>query len=155
MNAALPKKLASYIHDTGTRALDHLAENVPPPAGGAAPDALQTLLSSWRSMTPQQKDDFVDRVSASVGDVIAASATLPVGVKTRTKAMKSARKVLKKSARTLKKTAKAEAKKKKIGAKKAPKAVKAPVAKKKRAPRKRAAKRATKSSGGAGATPAA
>lgn len=149
MNAALPKKLASYIHDTGTRALDHLAENVPPPAEGAAPDALQTLLGSWRSMTPPQKDDFVERVSASVGEVIAASATLPVGVKTGTKAMKSARKVLKKSARTLKKTAKAVAKKVKAIAKKAkaPKAPKKPAApKKKRAPKKRAAKKTTTSS---------
>jgi len=154
MNAALPKKLASYIHDTGTRALDHLAANVPPPAEGAPPDALQILLASWRSMTPQQKDDFVDRVSASVGEVIAASATLPVGAKTGTKAMKSARKVLKKSARTLKKTAKAAAKKKKASAKKAPKAAKAPAPKKKRAPKKRAAKRATKPPA-PGATPAA
>jgi histone H1/5 len=144
MNAALPKKLASYIHDTGTRALDHLAENVPPPAEGAAPDALQILLASWRSMTTPQKDDFVDRVSASVGEVIAASATLPVGVKTGTKAMKSARKVLKKSARTLKKNAKAVAKKVKAIAKTA-KAPKKPAPKKKRAPKKRAAKRATTS----------
>ena len=151
MNAALPKKLASYIHDTGTRALDHLAENVPPPAEGAAPDALQTLLGSWRSMTPQQKDDFVDRVSASVGEVIAASATLPVGVKTGTKAMKSARKVLKKSARTLKKTAKAVAKKVKAIAKK--KGPKKPVAKKKRASKKRAAKK--RSGTGASGTGAA
>ena len=106
MNAALPKKLASYIHDTGLKAIDHLAENTSQPEEGAAPDALQTLLGHWREMTPEQKDDFVTRVSISVGEVIAAAALLPVGIKVGKKAVKSARKVLRKSARTLKKNAK-------------------------------------------------
>lgn len=100
----LPKKLASYIHDTGLRALDHLAESAP--AEGGEPDALETLLGNWRSMTPEQKDAFVSRVSASVGEVIAASALLPVGIKVGKKAVKSAKKVLKKSERALKKNAK-------------------------------------------------
>lgn len=106
MNAAIPKKLAGYVHDIGVRALDHLAENVPQPAEGAAPDALQTLVGHWRSMAAEQKEDFVDRVAASVGEVIAASALLPVGIKVGKKAVKSAKKVLKKSAKTLKKNKK-------------------------------------------------
>ncbi len=118
----LPKKLASYIHDTGLRALDHLAESTPAPEG-SEPDALQTLLGNWRSMTPEQKDAFVSAVSTSVGEVIAASALLPVGIKVGKKAVKSAKKVLKKSARTLKKNAKT-AKKNEKAAKKAMKSVK-------------------------------
>jgi hypothetical protein len=102
----LPKKLASYIHDTGLRALDHLAESVPAPDEGAEPDALQSLLAHWRSMTPEQKEDFVHRVALSVGEVIAASALLPMGVKVGKKAVRSAKKVLKKSAKTIKKNAK-------------------------------------------------
>ena len=103
---SLPKKLASYIHDTGLRALDHLADSVPAPEDGAEPDALQSLLGHWRSMAPQQKEDFVTRVAMSVGEVIAASALLPMGVKVGKKAVKSAKKVLKKSAKSIKKNAK-------------------------------------------------
>ena len=106
MNAALPKKLASYIHETGVRALDHLAEGVPQPEEGSSPDALQSLAGHWRAMDAAQKDDFVERIAVSVGEVIAASALLPAGIKVGKKAVRSARKVLKKSARTLKKKAK-------------------------------------------------
>lgn len=102
---ALPKKLASYIHDTGLRALDHLAESIP--ADGTAPEALQTLVGHWRAMAPEQKEDFVHRVALSVGEVIAASALLPLGVKVGKKAVRSAKKVLRKSAKTIKKNAKA------------------------------------------------
>jgi hypothetical protein len=135
---ALPKKLASYIHDTGLRALDHLAEITPPAAEGADPDVLQILVGRWRALTPEQKDDFVTRVSGSVGEVIAASALLPMGVKLGKKAVKSAKKVLKRSAKRIKKNAKAAKKKK-------PK-VKAPAVKKTRrraAKKKTARKRAT------------
>jgi hypothetical protein len=119
MKAALPKKLASYIRVTGVRALDHMAASAPPQTEeGAVPDSLQTLLGHWRSMTPEQKDDFVDRVAASVGVVIAASALLPIGIKVGKKAVTSARKVFKKSARTLKKKAKRAPKKKSDGKKK-------------------------------------
>ena len=113
----LPKKLASYIHDTGLRALDHLAAST----SEDAPEALQTLLGHWRSMTPEQKEDFVQRVALSVGEVIAASALLPLGVKVGKKAVKSAKKVLKKSAKTIKKNAKTakKATKKKATKKKA------------------------------------
>jgi len=103
---SLPKKLASYIHDTGLRALDHLADSVPAPEDGAEPDALQSLLGHWRSMTPQHKEDFVTRVAMSVGEVIAASALLPMGGKVGKKAVRSAKKVLKKSAKSIKKNTK-------------------------------------------------
>ena len=109
---ALPKKLASYIHDTGLRALDHLAASTPEDA----PEVLQTLLGHWRSMSPEEKDDFVTRVALSVGEVIAASALLPMGVKVGKKAVKSAKKVLRKSAKTIKKNAKAAKKTKKKAA---------------------------------------
>lgn len=134
----LPKKLASYIHETGLRALDHLAQsNAVGPEGGA-PDALKTLLGHWRSMSAEQKDDFVTKVSASVGEVIAASALLPIGIKVGKKAVKSAKKVLKKSARALKKNAKAAKKKAKKTAKTAPKKV---AAVKKRRGKKKTAKK--------------
>ena len=128
MDALLPKKLASYIHETGLRALDHLAESPEP----AAPDALQSLLAGWRTMTPEEKDAFVGRVAVSVGEVIAASALLPAGIKTGKKAVKSAKKVLKKSAKTLKKSAKAAKKGAKAKAAKKPvKSARKPRAKKK------------------------
>ena len=57
-------------------------------------------------MTPEQKDDFVTRVALSIGEVIAASALLPMGVKVGKKAVKSAKKVMRKSAKTIKKNAK-------------------------------------------------
>ncbi|HEX7193123.1 MAG TPA: hypothetical protein VF381_16245 [Thermoanaerobaculia bacterium] len=131
----LPKKLASYIHDTGMRALDHLAENQSELA--AAPEALRTLVRDWGTMTAELKEDFVTRVSTSVGEVIAASALLPVGVKEGKKAVKSAKKVLRKSAKTLKKNAKA-AKKNRKAAKKNAKSANAKAAKKNATSTKRA-----------------
>jgi len=128
----LPKKLASYIHETGLRALDHLAQSNAGAPESTAPEALQTLLGQWRSMSAEQKDDFVTKVAASVGEVIAASALLPIGIKVGKKAVKSAKKVLRKSAKTLKKNARA--------AKKIEKAAKKNVKKTKPAPKKVAAK---------------
>lgn len=116
MNPAIPKKLASYIHATGVRALDHLAEKVTPSPEGGKPDALQALVGHWRSMAAEEKEKFVERIAASVGEVIAASALLPAGIKVGKKAVKSARKVLERSAKTLKKKARrAPAKKKSAG----------------------------------------
>lgn len=103
MNAAVPKKLAAYMHDIGVRSLDHLAGRVAPPEEGAAPNALQHLAGSWKAMTDEEKQSFVETIAASVGEVIAASALLPMGIKAGKKAVKTARKVLKKSAKTLKK----------------------------------------------------
>jgi hypothetical protein len=136
----LPKKLASYIHETGRRALDHLAQSDAGAPESTAPDALQALLGQWRSMSAEQKDDFVAKVSAAIGEVIAASALLPIGIKVGKKAVKSAKKVLKKSAKTLKKNAKAAKKNEK--AKPAPKK---PAAVKTRG-KKKAAKRTSLSS---------
>jgi hypothetical protein len=111
MNAALPKKLAGYVHDIGVRALDHLADNVAPPGEGATPDALQTLVDNWRAMSEEQKEDFVGRVATSVGEVIAASALLPMK-----RAVKSAKKVLKKTKKTLKKNKQKSKQKPKVSA---------------------------------------
>jgi hypothetical protein len=134
--AILPKKLASYIHETGRRALDHLAQSDAGAPESTAPDALQTLLGQWRSMSAEQKDDFVTKVSAAVGEAVAASALLPIGIKVGKKAVKSAKKVLRKSAKTLKKNARA--------AKKNEKAAKKNVKKTKPAPKKAAAKKKTR-----------
>jgi hypothetical protein len=109
MNPALPRRLAGYVHDTGIRALDHLAETVAPPEEGGEADALQTLVRQWRGMTEEQKDDFVGHVAGAVGEVIAASTLLPVGIEVGKRAVKSAKKVLKRGAKTLKRTAKAAA----------------------------------------------
>jgi hypothetical protein len=136
----LPKKLASYIHETGLRALDHLAQSNAGAPESTAPEALQTLLGQWRSMTSEQKDDFVTKVAASVGEVIAASALLPIGIKVGKKAVKSAKKVLRKSAKTLKKNAKA--------AKKIEKAAKKNAKKTKPAPKKAATKKKRAKSAG-------
>ena len=100
--AALPKRLVNYIHDIGVRALDHLADN----ESGERPKAVQALVDDWKAMTRADKQQFVDRVAASVVDVIAASALLPVGQRLVKKAAKSARKAIKRRAKALKKTAK-------------------------------------------------
>ena len=97
----LPKRLVSYIHDVGVRALDHLADT----ADGHA--AVQPLVGHWRSLTDADKQEFVDKVAASVVEAIAASALLPVGKKMVKKAAKSARKVLKKRTKALRKSVKA------------------------------------------------
>ena len=109
----LPKRLVAYIHDVGVRALDHLADT----ANGNA--AVQPLVGHWRSLAEADKQQFVDKVAASVVEVIAASALLPVGIKAGKKAAKSARKILKKRAKALRKSVKALSK---DGAKKAKKA---------------------------------
>jgi hypothetical protein len=103
----LPKRLVNYIHDVGVRALDHLADT----ADGNA--AVQPLVGHWRSLTEADKQEFVDKVAASVVEIIAASALLPVGIKAGKKAAKSARKVLKKRAKALRKSVKALSKDKK------------------------------------------
>jgi hypothetical protein len=104
MNAAFPKRLAAYVHETGVRALDHLAENTVSAEGNAQSEMLQTLVGHWRSMTPEQRDGFVDQIAVAVGEVIAASTQLPDGIKVGKRVVKSARKVLKRSAKKLKKT---------------------------------------------------
>lgn len=104
----LPKRVVNYIHDMGVRALDHLAERYqPPPAPpegtGAAPDAIQSLVSRWQAMPVREKERFVDHVAASVVEVVAASAALPLGLKVGKKAAKAARKAIRKQAKKLRK----------------------------------------------------
>lgn len=108
----LPKRVVDYIHDMGIRALDHLADTVKksgsPPAGeGAAPNAVETLVNDWKSMSKADKEKFVDSVAASVIEVIAASAVLPVGIKLGKKAVKATKKMIKKRTKKLRKAAKA------------------------------------------------
>jgi hypothetical protein len=155
MDPVLPKRLASYIHDTGVRALDHLASGVQPAPEGEAPDALQTLVARWSDMSSEEKETFVARVSSSVGEVIAASALLPLGIEVGKKAAKGVRKVLKQSTKALKKQAKAAKKnlKKKAKAAKSSSKKKAKPAKAKKAVKKAAP--AKKKSKGRKAKPAA
>ncbi|MEO8034179.1 MAG: hypothetical protein ABI837_07075 [Acidobacteriota bacterium] len=120
----LPRRVVAYIHGTGIRALDHLASKLEArPARPAAlvgkasadalflnnlsaaqtpgsshsdSDPLQTLVERWRSMDERQKEQLIDRVTASVIEVIAASAALPAALKLRKKAVvKGVRRVLK------------------------------------------------------------
>ena len=103
----LPKRVVNYIQEMGVRALDHLADNVKAPAGdGAAPNAVQTLIEHWRSMSGEEKAEFVGRVSVSVVEAIAASAILPLGLKMGKKAAKVTRKVIKRESKRMRKEAK-------------------------------------------------
>ena len=106
----LPKRVVDYIHDMGVRALDHLADNVkksgPPAAEGTAPNAIETLVNHWKAMSKADKEKFVDSVTASVIEVIAASAVLPVGIKLGKKAAKATKKMIKKRTKKLRKAAK-------------------------------------------------
>ena len=108
----LPKRVVDYIHDMGIRALDHLADTVkksgsPAAAEGAAPNAVETLVNDWKSMSKADKEKFVDSVATSVIEVIAASAVLPVGIRLGKKAVKATKKMIKKRTKKLRKAAKA------------------------------------------------
>ena len=100
--SVLPRRLVKYIHDVGVRSLDNLATTVTPDS----PVAVRTLTDDWKSMSTSDKQQFVDRVAASVVEVVAASALLPVGLKLGKKAAKSARKAIKRRRKALKKSAK-------------------------------------------------
>lgn len=108
----LPKRVVDYIHNIGVRALDHLADNfaAPPPAPEGAepapPTALQSLIEQWKAMSTGEKEEFVEKVSVSVVEMIAASAALPVGLKLGRKAAKATKKVLKKQTKKVRKVAK-------------------------------------------------
>jgi hypothetical protein len=124
----LPKLVANYIHDTGVRALDHLADHFEAPAPPATPEgenaatapanAIQTLVEHWKGMTADDKELFVERVAASVMAVIVASATLPLGLKVGKKTMKVARKVIRKQVKKVRKAAQPPKPKKDDGKKK-------------------------------------
>jgi len=113
----LPKRLVAYIHDVGVRALDHLADTVE--HNGSGEGAVHALVGHWRSMQEAEKQDFVDKVSAAVVEVVAVSTLLPVGLKLGKKVAKSARKVIKKRSKALRKSVKALSEKAKKGKKKA------------------------------------
>ena len=98
----LPKRLVNYIHDIGVRSLDNLAAT----ARADSPAAVRKLTDDWKAMSTSDKQQFVDRVAASVVEVVAASALLPVGLKLGKKAAKSARKVIKRRRKALKKSTK-------------------------------------------------
>jgi len=113
----LPKRVANYIHDIGVRSLDHLAEHFEAPAPPAMPEgenataplpanAIQTLVQHWKDMAPEDKELFVERVSASVMEVIVASATLPLGLKVGKKTVKVAKKAIRKQVKKVRKAAK-------------------------------------------------
>lgn len=57
-------------------------------------------------MGAEQKEDFVQKVSASVVEMIATSAALPLGLKLGKKAVKATKKVLKKQTKKIRKVAK-------------------------------------------------
>lgn len=98
----LPKRVMGYVQEMGVASLDHLANNF----GEDAPAAVQTLVNHWKTMLPEDKDDFVQRVAAAVVEVIAASAVLPVGLKLGRKAVKATGKVIRKKTKKIKKAAK-------------------------------------------------
>lgn len=98
----LPKRVVGYIHEMGVRSLDHLADNV----GDDAPAAIQALVGNWKSMATEEKEAFVDRVAASVVEVVAASAALPVGLKLGKKVAKATSKVIRKQTKRIRKVAK-------------------------------------------------
>lgn len=97
--AVLPKRLVSYIHETGVRALDNLSDH----AGDSA--AVQGLVSHWKGMSKDEKEQFVDRVATAVIEVIAATALLPVGRRLGRKVARSARKAIRRQKKALKKVA--------------------------------------------------
>jgi hypothetical protein len=103
----LPKRVANYIQDIGVRSLDHLAEHFEAPDPAAAPaNAVRTLVEHWKAMAADDKEQFVERVAASVMEVIVASATLPLGLKAGKKTVKVATKVIRKQVKKVRKAAK-------------------------------------------------
>lgn len=107
----LPKRVVAYIHEMGVKALDRLAEGhetpaAPPEGEAAAPNAIGTLVDHWKSMSKDDKEHFVDRVTASVVEVVAASAALPLGLKLGKKVAKATGKVLRKKSKKIRKAAK-------------------------------------------------
>ena len=98
----LPKRVVGYIHEMGVRSLDHLAENF----SDDSPEAVKTLVNQWKAMATEEKQDFVGRVAASVVDVVAASAALPVGLKLGKRVAKETGKVIRKKTKRIRKAAK-------------------------------------------------
>lgn len=126
-NDLLPKRVAKYIQDVGVRSLDHLAAHFEAPAPAATPEgenapavpasAIQTLVENWKAMAPADKESFVERVAASVREIVVATATLPVGLKAGKKTARAASKIIRKQVKEARRAAspsrKHEARKKK------------------------------------------
>ncbi|MGH9422565.1 MAG: hypothetical protein ACRD3J_21490 [Thermoanaerobaculia bacterium] len=111
----LPKRVVNYINEIGVRSMDHLADHVQitpnaPDAGegaeSTAPNAVQALVGYWKSMTTEDKEEFVGRVAESVVEVVAASAALPLGLKREKKVIKATRRVVKREAKKIRRAAK-------------------------------------------------
>ena len=101
------------IHDTGVRALDALADRsaATPPAGSRTVSAaVHTLAGHWKEMAVEEKEKFVERVTASLVDVIAATASFPLGRKVGVKVLKAAGKAIRKQRKRMKKQKAAAAK---------------------------------------------
>lgn len=111
----LPKQAARYIQDIGVRALDHLADHmeVSTPAAApegetastATPSAIQGLIQHWKTMADGDKEQFVERVGASVIEMVVASATVQRGLKVGKKTVKEARKAIRKRVKKVRKAA--------------------------------------------------
>ena len=111
----LPKRVSNYIQDIGVRALDHLADHIEvatpaaPPAGDSAstapPNAIQGLVQHWKTMAAADKEQFVERVGASVMEMIVASATVQRGLKAGKKTVKEAEKAIRKRVKKVRKAA--------------------------------------------------
>ena len=102
----LPKRVLHYVHETGVRAIDALADrssSTTPGGPKTVMAAMQTLASHWNGMTVADKEQFVERVTTSVVDVVAATATFPLGRKLGFKAFKVASKAIRKQRKRQKK----------------------------------------------------
>jgi hypothetical protein len=93
--SVLPRRVVKYIHETGIRALDHLAERLDRNRDETALEPLDALVGQWRAMDEAGKEQLIDRVATSVIAVVAASAALPFGLKLEKKVVRSVRKVIK------------------------------------------------------------
>lgn len=104
----LSKRVLQYVQENGVRALDALAARPAAASPGRARSvsaAVRTLASHWKGMTLADKERFVERVTASVVEVVAASASLPLGRKIGLKAIKAASKAIRKQRKRAKEEA--------------------------------------------------
>jgi hypothetical protein len=111
----LPKRAARYIQDIGVRALDHLADHIEVAAPAAPPEgekasiapanAIQGLVQHWKTMATSDKEQFVERVGASVMEMVVASATVQRGLKAGKKTVKEAKKAIRKRVKKVRKSA--------------------------------------------------
>jgi hypothetical protein len=103
----LPKRVVAYIQEMGVRTLDHLAERSKAKKASkrneGATAAVQSLVANWEAMTTEDKEKFVERISASAIEVVAASAALPLGLKQGKRAVKETKKILERRAKELRK----------------------------------------------------